>query len=324
MTQSVKKPTEKEMHNSVRKTLHSYHIFDRNEIDRYNKLSRFGFYDPYNTLSVTREYIFITKPDLHIFEPNTQQLNKELSNIPLFVDAYSRYPEVLNQLQMSTRYMTNYSPFCNLLINSVRSSVDLPGISISTLETASNIAGTKMEYMLATTSSSNIHDFTLEFEDTKNLEVYNFFRIFYEYELLKKDGLVTPPYQDYIFKRILHDQFSIYKICVGEDLETIVHFSKLWGVFPTSIPRDTFSDLPDNSQLKLSVSFKCQWVEDNDPLILSDFNSLVADQKNKYNKDLPIYDKSINGVNNEWAHTPYIQSIPRKSGSKPVYKLKWR
>ncbi len=69
MTQSTKKPTEKEMHNSVRKTLHSYHIFDRNEIDRYNKISRFGFYDPYNTLSVTREYIFITKPDLHIFEP---------------------------------------------------------------------------------------------------------------------------------------------------------------------------------------------------------------------------------------------------------------
>ena len=230
---------------NVLKTLNSNHIYRRNQIDRFTKFSRFGFLDPYNTNSITREYLFFTKMDLHLFERNTQTLNPELANKSFFINCYRNYRNTMNQLQWSTRYMTDYSPFCNLLSNTVSAKLDLQDISIEDLETAQNIAGTRLKYPLATTTSSNIYDFNIEFEDTKFLDVYMFFRIWYEYELLKSDGLITPPDKYYTINKILHDQMSIYKIIVGEDMETIIHWTKLWGVYPTSIPRSTFSDMQD-------------------------------------------------------------------------------
>lgn len=309
----------------ILQSLNSNHIYKRNQIDRYTRFSRFGFFDPYNTNTVSREYIFFTKMDLHLFKPNSQTLNPELSNIPFFVDCYKKYRNTMNQLQWSTRYMTNYSPFCNLLTNSVTNSLDLQDIAIEKLETAQNIAGTKMEYPLATTTSSNIYEFNLEFEDTKFLDVYMFFRIWYEYELLKSDGLVTPPFESYIINRILHDQMSAYKIIVGEDMETIIHWTKLWGVYPTSIPRSTFSELQDGP-IKLAVSFNCQWVEDMEPTILSDFNLVVQEQLSRYSNisDKSVYNSTTGMANGRWCNVPHIVKTYSNIDGRSIYKLKWR
>ena len=305
----------------VLSTLNSNHIYQRNQIEHFTKFSRFGYLDPYNANTVSREYLFFSKMDLHLFEPNTQTLNPELSNIPFFTECYKTHRDTMNQLQWSTRNVSGYSPFCNLLSNTVASGLDLQDISIETLETSATIAGTKMEYPLATTTSNNVYDFSLEFEDTKFLDVYMFFRIWWEYELLKGDGYVTPPDESYIINKILHDQMSCYKIIVGEDMETIQHWTKLWGVYPTSIPRSSFSDIQDGP-LKLSVSFKCQWVEDMDPTILADFNLLTAKQVNKYKMDIPIYNSTSEMANGTWCNIPYIAKGTRNGRS--IYKLKWR
>lgn len=305
----------------VLSTLNGNGFYQRSQIDRFNKFSRFGFFDPYQTNTITREYIFFTKADLHLFTPNTQTLNPELSNNPFFTECYKNYRDSMNQLQWSVRYINDYSPFCNLLSNTVSSKLDLQDISVDELETASNIAGTHMKYPLATTTSSNDVDFNLEFEDTKHLDVYMFFRIWYEYELVKSDGQVSPPDQNYIINKILHDQMACYKIIVGEDLETIMHWSKLWGVYPTSIPRSSFGDLGDGP-IKLPVSFKCQWVEDMDPSILSDFNKVVSTQLSKFPNTVPIYNSKTNTVDGRWCRVPYIASSTRNG--RRVYKLKWR
>ena len=301
--------------------LNSNHIYKRSQIQKFDKFSRFGFFDPYNSSSVTREYIFFTKMDLHLFEKNTQNLNPEISNIPFFRNCYTTHRNTMNQLQWSTRYVTNYSPFCNLLTNSVASALDLQDISIDKLETAANIKGTKLEYPLPTVTSNNTQEFSLEFKDNKFLDVYMFFRIWYEYELLKLNGTVTPPDDSYIYNKILHDQMSAYKIIVGEDMETIIHWSKLWGVYPLTIPRSAFSDVSDDG-IKLSVSFTAQWVEDMDPNILSDFNAVVSNQLKKYSKDIPIYNDDIGMVNGKWCNVPYIAYD--ELHNRKVYKLKWR
>lgn len=314
------KPTFSE--SEVLSTMNANNIYQRNQIDRYKKFSRFGYFDPYNTISVTREYLFFTKMDLHLFKPNSQNLNPELNNNPFFTEAYKNFRDVMHQLQWSTRNISKSGPFVNLLSNTVVTKLELTDIALESLETAANIAGTRLEYPLATTTSSNVQEFNLEFEDTKNLDVYMFFRIWYEYELLKKDGLVSPPDKNYIINKILHDQMSCYKIVVGEDMETIIHWSKFWGVYPTNIPRSSLSDLDVNGSLKIPISFKCQWEEDMDPSILSDFNTLVNDQLKTFKTDLPIYDKSKEMINGKWANVPYIVSGNRNG--RRVYKLKWR
>lgn len=302
-------------------SLKDNHFYNRNQIDKFEKFSRFGFFDPYNTNSTSREYLFFTKMDLHLFEGNSQNLNPELSNISFFRHCYSHHKQTMNQLQWSTRSVTDYSPFANLLTNTVNSKLDLQDIDIDKLETAKNIAGTGLEYPLATTSSSNLYSFNLEFEDTKFLDVYMFFRIWYEYELLKSDGLVSPPNDSYIINKIIHDQMAVYKFIVGEDGETIIHWTKLWGVYPTSIPRSAFSDMQDGPT-KIPVSFNCQWVEDMDPNILSDFNALVKEQLNRYNTTIPIYNKKTGGTNGDWCHVPFIATSTLNN--RNTYKLKWR
>ena len=43
----------------VKDLIMSNAIYDRYDMDWYKKFSRFGIIDPYNTVSTTREYVFI-------------------------------------------------------------------------------------------------------------------------------------------------------------------------------------------------------------------------------------------------------------------------
>lgn len=311
--------TENDSTKSFKRLLNDNHIYGRSQIDRFEKFSRFGFLDPYNTNSISREYVFFTKMDLHLFKPGTQTLNPELANNQFFIHCRNNYRATMNQLQSSAK--DDDSPFCNLLTNTVSDKLDLQDIDIDKLESAQNIMGTKLEYPLATTTSNNVYSFNLEFEDTKYLDVYMFFRIWYEYELLKSNGLVSPPYQDYITNRILHDQMAAYKFIVGEDMETIIYWAKLWGVYPTSIPRSSFSDLQEGPT-KLAVGFSCQWVEDMDPNILSDFNVLVKDKLSKHKVEKDIYHKTTGLASGTWCNVPYLTTSSLHG--RNTYKLKWR
>lgn len=310
---------------SFKKLVNAAGLYNRDQIEWYTKFNRFGFVDPYNALTTTREYIFITKPDLHIFENKSpSKLNPELANVPIFKDALKRYNNVLRQLQYSAD--GNASPFANLLCNSVTNNLDLPGISVSSdIETSENIYGTKMFYRKASFTSDEDFEFSLEFQDTKYLEVYMFFKLFDEYERRKYYGEITPPSDNYIFNKILHDQMCMYKIIVGEDGETIVYYAKLYGCYPKGVPRDSFADLPAQGNLSFTVPFKATFIEDMDPTILSDFNILVSPVYNKYRKNINIYDNNTGTINPTWANVPYIVHTESDFGPNgTAYKLKWR
>ena len=65
---------------------HSANLFQNNEIDLFNKTYRFGLLNPYGAISTTREYLFFTKPDLHIYQRNDD-------NITSFKNRYNLYIE---------------------------------------------------------------------------------------------------------------------------------------------------------------------------------------------------------------------------------------
>lgn len=331
----VTKPSEKSFDygeaGEIQEELNSNHIYIRPEIreNKFNKFSRFGYFDLYEHNSNTREYVFFTKPDLHLFKPRSVTLNKQIADIPFFKNCAKNYTNTMCQLQQSaSSSYTHNNPFCNLLTNSAVSRIDLSDVTIDKLDTAANVYGNKLEYPLPTTTSSNLQEFNIEFQDNKFLDVYMFFKIWYEYELLKIKGLVTPtPKGDdpnyYIINKILHDQMSVYKITVGEDMETIIHWAKYWGVYPNTIPRSTFSDMLEGP-IKFSVSFSSQWVEDMDPLILHDFNEVVTSKRRQFTSsdDIPIYKNDM--VNGQWCNIPYIVVQESKLNNREVFKLKWR
>lgn len=305
--------------------LNAAHIYDRSEMEWYTKFNRFGCLDPYSILSTTREYIFITKPDLHIFSSpsTTSVLNPELGSYPIWQDALVRYNDVLQQLQYSAS--GSGKPFINLLTNSIKSSVDIPDISTNDVQTSENIYGTFMTYRKSSLTSDEQHEFSIEFEDTKYTEVYMWFRLYDEYEKLKDLGMVTPPDEHYIINKILHDQMALFKFIVGEDGETLIYWAKMWGLYPKGVPRSAFSDLSSGESLKMSVSFKAQFIDDMDPSILADFNYLtIPNGIPSANQILPIYDKSIGQVSGEWAGNPFVVRSTNTSLGINQYRFKWR
>lgn len=334
-------------------------IFDRSSgTNYYNRFSRFGIIDPYTTLTGAREYLFFTKPDLNLFstvnkkddifadysKTTTQgtqdgldgtsvfsdrtfspsrsfQLNPDLESYPFFQEIKNRYTNVGKQLQASIND-SSATPFMCMLSNAVRDTLDLPDISTRQVETAATVYGTSLTYEADDLSTDEAHTFSLEFEDTKYLEIYMLFKCWHEYLRRKSFGEVEPIYAKYRSEKIIHDQIAIFKFIVGEDGETLIHYSKLYGCRPQGVPRQTFSDLSSNLPIKYSVNWKAEFVEDMDPLILYDFNIL----NNGKRTILPLFDPKTGEHDPRWAKGAYITKSVRDSGKNPnsfTYKLKW-
>lgn len=317
-------------------------IYNRSDIQWYKKFKRFGngTLDPYNAVSGTKEYLFFTKPDLHIVTPGKNSLNPELRNQPYFIELLQRYPDVIAQLQLSNGIRAK-SPFMNVLSNAVNSTLELGSITSGVVDTSATIYGTSYNYRGWGFSSDEKHEFSLEFDDTKYLEIYNLVKAYEEYERLKHIGMVSPPNIDgaptvngkcfsyYIKNKILHDQFSIYKFIVEDDGETILYYAKLWGVFFKSVPRDAFSDMKPDGGLTYAVDFEAAFVDDMNPTILTDFNTIVSPYMGNTSV-LPVYNTKKRMIDGRWASIPYVAKVKKGSNwngpnsMKHSYKLKWR
>ena len=119
-------------------------FYNRSELDFHNKFSRFGFLDPWNALLNTREYVFFTKPDLHLFNNSSGiGLNPEIANMPFFRDTYKRYYDTMASLQKSLK--DSKTPFLNILSNMANSNVDLPSITSEVVETPVTVYGTNIK-----------------------------------------------------------------------------------------------------------------------------------------------------------------------------------
>ncbi len=325
--------------------MNSNNLFSRDQINKkkYVAFNRFGVIDPYNGLQGTREYLFFTKPNLHIMNSGMYENDKISDNVlakgirdsSFFIDLYDRYPEVIFQLESGyTEEGYPNTPFMNLLSNSVTNTLDVPNITAREIETATNMYGTSINYRGSGYKSDEDIDLSLEFTDSKYGELYMLLRAYEEYSRLKDDGLVTPPdvgwnnrnmskddnyaNEQFPFTRShkykeLHDRFSIYKFIVDEDGETILFWAKYIGCYFNTVPRDAFSDLRDTNGLKYTVDIKCPFMRDMDPIDLNGFNNLIDRYKITKGEELGIWlpKSSSNGIlegkiDGRWASTPYI------------------
>ena len=302
-------------------------LYQATNEDLYQKFKRVATLDPYRRLNYTKEYLFFTKPNLQILNGTSGNLTDECSNVPLFKYVNTYYPYVLKQLQYEAD--STKRPFMNLLSNLVSSSLELPAITTQNdFESPRNIHGTVLTYRNTSYAADDGYEFSLEFHDSKYLELYMLLKVFDEYENRKTYGQITVPHT-YVEQKIIHDQFSIYKFILDEDFRTIIYWAKVTGVYPKSVPRDTFSDLQENGGITYSVNFKGTFVEDMTIDILSDFNTVVSTGYSGQSSDLSLWDSSLNTVNHDWGNIPYVQfqSSSSKSGSSSVPerpKLLWR
>ena len=316
--------------------LHGSNFYDKSEIDLYNNIYRFGLYNPYGTVTNLREYLFFTKPDLNIFKRDDQTgsftttsngrmysnvLSPGLINLPFWKDLRDERLNTIKMLQNS------YSPGWNMLLqNSVMNNLEIPGLDGTVIDSPVNNYGVGFQYRGTSEASDDSLEFALEFKDTKWLDVYYFFKAYEEYETLKHHGVVAP-WQGYIVNRILHDQFAIYKFMVGEDMETIIYWCKLYGVMPMNLPREVFSTVDLSNGLSYTINFKAAFFEDMRKDTLMDFNNLsksFVGNPDKYYQ-YETYNSDVGMGDYRPAKYAFVEKYSNPdSPSGYVYKLKWK
>lgn len=330
-------------------------VYNRQDLQWYSAFNRFGFLDPYNNLSQSKEYLFFTKPDCHIFTPYTTQLQPMLKNNTFFIDAANRYPHVLQQLQSScgstnssTTDNITKNPFMVLLSNAVKNTIDFQALTAGEMDGPTNQFGTSIPYRKDSWTGEENIDFSLEFEDSKYLEVYMLIKAYEEYERYKISGQIYPPNLEkvkeigeakhncnkYIANKELHDVFGIYRIIVGEDYETIIYWSYICGAYFNSVPRDAFNDLRNGEGLRFTVDFKAFYSYDMDPIILANFNKLItsaygdnAMYRNRLHvygtitdlNDMNLAAESTASINGDWASYPMIAKVSGSNKLKSVW-----
>lgn len=336
---------------NINRVMHRNLIYDTSSSPLwFERFSRFGWINPFETDYAFREYLFFTKPDLYIFDDESgNRLNESLNVIPFFKDAFLKNNLALRELQYGVKNLQGRrDPFMHLLSNYVTSKMDLPGIGADSNKSTQNVYGVGIDYRSSSAKSDAAFDFSLSFKDTPTLDIYTMVKAYDEYVRLNKmgeinfrSGSLSERYKNYFLANIISDQFSVYKFIVSNDGETIVYYAKATGVYFTDVPRSDFGD-PGNDGYKFSLSFHANFVNDMDPAILAEFDALTL-ATTDLSKFLDVYDtaKGIKdrdndtGINAEPArYARVIRVVNDKraerryrshtySGQFSDYRLKW-
>lgn len=328
----------------IQKSIENMGIVNREKTSTpliFHKFDRIGCVDPYNGFVGSKEYVFFTRPDLHLFETtNGDQLNSELANLPLFNDIFDRYPDTMYSLQSSCS--KNRAPFICLLSNTISSPLEVPSINANnSIETGANAYGTKLSYRGTSHPSDENITINIEFTDNRYLEVFMLCKLYDEYEKQKLLGYITPRSHWYMLHKILSDAISIFKIVVAEDGESILYYAKYTGCTLVSTPTEHMSDIGSiTGNFTFSTTWHCEFFDDLDMEILSDFNAVVLRRMEKFGlnkrgnrgEEIQLYDPVAGMSNGEWATFPYIARIKDIDGMADNarllkmrrLKLKWR
>lgn len=259
--------------------------------NRFNKFTRYGYLDPANELITgTREYLFFSKPDLHLVDVinsnDDNHINQALKNCPFFDEAFRRYKLSYYSLQQTFRthpidgiydfdglIIDLNSKYIPLLSNMVTSSLDLPDITANDVTNNQNLYQVNTSYREGSLMSDLQYDFSLEFKDTKYLDVYMLFKIYDEYFKQKYMAEILPTKMDYIFNKIYPEALSIWKV-ITDDTGRIIYWAKATGCTPMSVPRASISNIDGN--IKFTVNWKAQFIRDMDPVNLNELNYLTS------------------------------------------------
>ncbi len=286
--------------------------------NRFSRFSRYGYIDAANEfITGTREYIFFSKPDLHLIGGGNSIYAPLMTN-SFLMEAFNHYRYSFYSLQqtfpdggnylpgqigvMNANSPSKFDPHCKyipLLSNMVTSTLDLSDITASDVENNRNLYQINTTYREGSLASDLQYDFSLEFKDTKYLDVYMLFKIYDEYCRHKYYADIEPAKEDYIINRIYPEAISIWKVIV-DDTDRIVYWAKAIGCTPMSVPRGSLSNF--ENQIKFTINWKAQFVKDMDPINLMELNHLT---------ELSMHDNrpssfALPSAGETWVGYPYV------------------
>ncbi|MDD3172208.1 MAG: hypothetical protein PHF63_00840 [Herbinix sp.] len=286
----------------------------------YTKFNRFKYAIADLELSRSFSHVFFTRPDLNILDKSGSKwtLNSNTTNDPFFNYVHRTSNVVLPSLTSSFSGSHDFIP---MLSNTIKS-FEVSDEYIDTNDYGETFTGYKMKYGRNDIKSKTAGNFSISYRDDKDLNVYKLHKAWVDYISKVYRGEFTPD-RLYIENRILDYAVGCYYIITGEDGETVLFWSKYYGVFPTSTSSNIHSWSANNlnKNQDLNISYDYSFKDDLNPLAIAEFNinAKVSNGSASYYK---TFDRTNKVAGEGLVGAPFIETV--RSGNEYIFKLRFK
>ena len=313
-----------ELVQEIRENLNIYTAYSKLDINNkyHTEFNRFKLDHPDIFLRNTIGYIVFTRPDLNLLRPDGQLLDDVTADTR--VDYIARRNMHLVQTlthQYDGKSSHNFNPF----LSNLAQSIEVMDDSVDTLDTGETFTGYKFQYSKHNIKSITAGNLSIKFKETFDLGITNLFQLWVDYQSNVYKGIFLPK-EDYIWFKNIDYMCNVYYFLLDQDGETLLFWSKYFGVFPTNVPKGSLSyDAGSQVQLPdMSVNFSYIYKEDLSPATLVEFNrdAGLADGNTTY---LPSYNAKLGHSGKTWVGVPFVSSYSSNNGiSSNAYGFKLR
>lgn len=286
-------------------------------VDKYN---RFKVANPDLVLQKAFPHVFFVRPSCNLISSeNGGSLLSSLESNELFHYTWKSSPSVVKELVKNNGQKHDFM----LSLSNAVSNFSLNEEYINSDSYGRTYTGYKIAYGKHNIDSKTSGEFSVSFNDDRNLHIYQLHRLWVEYISGVYRGQISPTNEN-ILNKILDYVGACYYFLTAEDGETIIFWSKYYGIFPTNVPAGQFSWSEGNvvNERKIDVNYKYSFKEDFNPYSILEFN-YNARMSTNASKYVPIYDSALNHVGPTWVGTPFIELVKDTSTGTYVYKLRF-
>jgi hypothetical protein len=297
-------------------------------LNRYSRYyNRFKLPNLNVSLQKAFAHVFFVRPDCYLLQSNSSsniKLRNGLQQKEFFAYIENSSPQLLKELVSSNGTGHDFM----MLLSNYAISFSPSDEYINSDTYGKTYTGYKVAYGKSNIESKTAGNFTITFKDDRNLHIYQLHKLWVEYINGVYRGEITPR-SNSIKKKILDYTGALYYIVTAEDGETIIFWSKYYGIFPTQIPSTQYAWGEGNTiqPSQLDVQYMYSFKEDYNPYSILEFNynSRVSTYGANY---IPSYDPELGHAANTWVGAPFIELIKEKDAKSPSYpytlKLRFR
>lgn len=283
----------------------------------FHNFNRYGIEFNDRILPKTFPHVFFTRPDLNVIKSDGS-LTQQAKTDELYSYIWNNNSDIIKSL---TQFYTQDHQF-NTFIHNYAKSFEISDEFIKPTEHGETFTGNKIQYGKSDIESRSAGEFSVTYNDDVNLNVYKMHKLWVDYiSKVYRGHFFTR--DDYKFGKTIDYACAAYYILCGPDGETILFWSKYYGVFPTNIPSSTLSwskgSLVSNPEMNINYSYSFK--EDFDPIALAEFNELCATKASK-STARKNYDSNHASMGSTLVGAPYIDAVT--VDGRKVFKLKWR
>lgn len=264
-------------------------------------------------------HVFFVRPSCNLLASDGKSLLSSLSHNELFAYGWNKSPSMVKELSTKATHPTDFM----MSLSNASASFSLSDEYIDSSTYGTTWTGYQIAYGRNNIKSKTAGSFTITFNDDRDMHTYQLIRLWVEYINGVYRGTLAPETAN-ILNKILDYVGAVFYIVTAEDGETIIFWSKYYGVFPTDVPSSQFSWGAGSIITKptMDVNFQYSFKEDYNPYSIIEFNANSHISEINKPTYIPVYDKELAQTGKTWVERPFIQLVTDKETG--LYELKLR